>query len=379
MLEIVNLKYLNKRWYLAIAIIAVISATVMAISNPESESADISDHGQQSPMPGGSDIFYTDDEKNNIAIYEKVSPSVVFVTNTRLRRSIFSLNVMEIPQGSGTGFVWDDSGIIVTNFHVVYGADKITIKLQDGSAYDAEVVGIAPDKDLAVLRIDAPASKLRPVTLGESSGLAVGRKVLAIGNPFALDTTLTVGVVSALGRQIKSISNRTIKDVIQTDAAINPGNSGGPLLDSQGRLIGVNTAIYSPSGASAGIGFAIPVNTVKKIVPQLIQYGRVNRPILGIDPLSDRWVKRLGAKGVALLSVIPGQPAAKAGMIGMREDRRGRIHLGDVIIAVDDEPILNQDDLLDVLERHQADDVIKVTTIREDEIHNYEVKLANPE
>ncbi|MDK1022754.1 MAG: trypsin-like peptidase domain-containing protein [Gammaproteobacteria bacterium] len=375
------MKYPNKPWHLLIAVIAVIIATVMALSNPESESTRLSDHGEQSPtsLPGSSDIFYTDDEKNTIAVFQKVSPSVVFVTNTGLRRSFLSLNVMEVPQGSGTGFVWDDSGIIVTNFHVVVGANKITIKLQDGSAYDAEVVGIAPDKDIAVLRIDAPSSKLTPVTLGESSSLVVGRKVLAIGNPFALDTTLTVGVVSALGREIKSISNRTIKDVIQTDAAINPGNSGGPLLDSQGRLIGVNTAIYSPSGASAGIGFAIPVNTLKKIVPQLIEYGRVNRPILGIDPLSDSWAKRLRAKGVALLSVIPGQPAAKAGMIGVREDRRGRIHLGDVIIAVDDTPILNQDDLLDILESHQAGDVIKVTTIREDEIHNYEVKLANPE
>jgi S1-C subfamily serine protease len=375
----VNVKH--KPWYLAMAIIAGLAATVMAISNPESDPTVISDQVQETaaPLPGNSDIFYTDDEQNNIAVFQKVSPSVVFVTNTGLRRNFLSMNAMEIPQGSGTGFVWDESGLIVTNFHVVFRANKITITLQDGSNYDAEVVGIAPDKDIAVLRIDAPASKLIPITLGQSSGLSVGRKVLAIGNPFALDTTLTVGVVSALGREIKSISQRTIKDVIQTDAAINPGNSGGPLLDSHGQLIGVNTAIYSPSGASAGIGFAIPVDTVKKIVPQLIQYGRINRPVLGIDPLSDNWAKRLRAKGVALLSVIPDQPAAKAGMIGVREDRRGRIHLGDVIIAVDDDPILNQDDLLEVLEGHQAGDVIKVTTIREDEIHNYEVKLANPE
>jgi len=353
----------------------------MAISNSESEPSSISDHDQKPPTPlaGNSDVFYTNDEQNNIAVFQEVSPSVVFVTNTRLRRNSFSLNVMEIPQGSGTGFVWDESGLIVTNFHVVYRANKITIKLQDGSDYDAEVVGVAPDKDIAVLRIDAPTSKMKPVTLGQSSTLSVGRKVLAIGNPFALDTTLTVGVVSALGREIKSISQRTIKDVIQTDAAINPGNSGGPLLDSHGKLIGVNTAIYSPSGASAGIGFAIPVDTLKKIVPQLIQYGRVNRPVLGIDPLSDNWAKRLRAKGVALLSVIPGQPAEKSGMVGVREDRRGKLHLGDVIIAVDDDPILNQDDLLEVLESHQAGDVIKVTTIREDEIHNYEVELANPE
>jgi S1-C subfamily serine protease len=185
-------------------------------------------------------------------------------------------------------------------------------------------------------------------------------------------------VVSALDRQIKSISNRTIKGVIQTDAAINPGNSGGPLLDSHGRLIGVNTAIFSPSGASAGIGFAIPVDTIKKIVPQLIKFGHVNRPVLGIDPLSDSWAKRLRAKGVALLSVVPGEAAEKAGMVGVREDRQGRIHLGDVIIAVDDQPVLNQDDLLDTLENHQAGDTVKITTLREDEIHHYDVTLGSP-
>jgi S1-C subfamily serine protease len=372
---------MKKQRYLAMLAVAAVAAAVIAVSDPNSQSGVATDEVQQAPvsLTGSSDVFYTDDEQNNIAVFEKVSPSVVFVTNTGLRRNFLSLNVMEIPQGSGTGFVWDDTGLIVTNFHVVYRANKITITLQDGTDYDAEVVGIAPDKDIAVLRIDAPKRKLKPVTLGQSSALSVGRKVLAIGNPFALDTTLTVGVVSALGREIKSISNRTIKDVIQTDAAINPGNSGGPLLDSRGQLVGVNTAIFSPSGASAGIGFAIPVDTVKKIVPQLIQYGRVNRPVLGIDPLSDNWAKRLRAKGVALLSVIPGQPAAKAGMIGVREDRRGRIHLGDVIIAVDDEPILNQDDLLEVLESHTAGDVIKVTTLREDEIHHYDVELANPE
>ncbi len=380
---IVSFNFPAKIWYLVISVAAVIAAAVMATSNPGSESASVSNNDlaseSSSPLPSRSEVFYTDDEANNIAVYRKVSPSVVFVTNTGLRRNFLRPNVMEIPQGSGTGFVWDDTGLIVTNFHVVYRANKITIRLQDGSDYDAEVVGIAPDKDIAVLKIDAPTESLHPLTLGESSTLSVGRKVLAIGNPFALDTTLTVGVVSALGREIKSISNRTIKDVIQTDAAINPGNSGGPLLDSHGRLIGVNTAIYSPSGASAGIGFAIPVDTVKMIVPQLIEFGHINRPVLGIEPLSDNWAKRLQVKGVALLSVVPGQPASKAGIIGVREDRRGRIHLGDVIIAVDDEPILNQDGLLQVLENHHAGDVIKVTTMKEDQIYNYEVTLAEQE
>jgi S1-C subfamily serine protease len=371
----------NSRTVLTLAIVSVI-ITLLLVIYPTGEETHPIESAQaladENSITSSESVFYTNDEKNNIAVFEKVSPSVVFVTNKGLRRNFLSLNVMEIPQGSGTGFVWDDEGLIVTNFHVVYRANKIVITMQDGEDYDAEVVGIAPDKDIAVLRIDAPRDKLKPVSLGESNNLSVGRKVLAIGNPFALDTTLTVGVVSALDREIKSISNRTIKGVIQTDAAINPGNSGGPLLDSHGNLIGVNTAIYSPSGASAGIGFAIPVDTVKKIVPQLIKFGHINRPVLGIDPLSDNWAKRLRAKGVALLSVIPGQPAEKAGMVGVREDRRGRIHLGDVIIAVDDQPILNQDDLLETLENHEAGDIIKVTTIREDEIHNYEVTLDSP-
>ena len=284
------------------------------------------------PAPG---IDLTSDEANNISVFEAASPSVVFVTNTQLRRRRFSLNVMEIPKGSGTGFVWDESGLIVTNFHVVYGANKITITLQSGNSYEAEIVGASPEKDIALLSIKAPNEALVPLPLGDSNQLAVGRKVLAIGNPFALDTTLTVGVVSALGREIKSMNNRTISGVIQTDAAINPGNSGGPLLNSKGELIGVNTAIYSPSGASAGIGFAIPVATLKNIIPQLQKYGRLYRPVLGIETLSDSWASRLKIKGVVLFAVKPGLPAAKAGMIGVREDIRGNIHLGDVIIAID--------------------------------------------
>lgn len=324
-------------------------------------------------------VFHTNDETNNIAVFESASPSVVFVTNTQLRRRRFSLNVMEIPRGSGTGFIWEESGLIVTNFHVVYGANRITITLQSNKSYEAEVVGTAPEKDIALLKIDAPGEKLKPLPLGDSASLAVGRKVLAIGNPFALDTTLTVGVVSALGREIKSIANRTIKNVIQTDAAINPGNSGGPLLDSHGRLIGVNTAIYSPSGASAGIGFAIPVNTVRKIVPQLIEHGRLIRPMLGIDPLTDYWTRRLRIKGVAIMTVIEGMPADLAGMVGMREDRRGNIYLGDVIIAINGHSVTNEDSLLTQLEQHRPGDVVEVTTLKDDEIHNYNITLVAPD
>ena len=330
-------------------------------------------------VPQEDSAFYTDDERNNIAVFEAASPSVVFVTNTQLRRQRFSLNVMEIPRGSGTGLIWDDSGLIVTNFHVVYGANKITITLQSNRSYEATVVGTAPEKDIALLKIDAPEEDLIALPLGDSASLAVGRKVLAIGNPFALDTTLTVGVVSALGREIKSLNNRTIKDVIQTDAAINPGNSGGPLLDSRARLIGVNTAIYSPSGASAGIGFAIPVNTLKLIIPQLREHGKLFRPVIGIETLPDYWTRRLRVKGVAILSVREGMPADKAGMIGVREDRRGNIHLGDVIIAIDGDSVTNEDLLLSQLEQYEPGDTIKITTLRDDEIRNYDVTLKAPD
>ena len=201
---------------------------------------------------------------------------------------------------------------------------------------------------------------------------------MAIGNPFELDTTLTVGVVSALGREIKSLDNRTIKDVIQTDAAINPGNSGGPLLDSMGQLVGVNTSIISPTGANAGIGFAIPVNTVKLIVPQLLAHGRLYRPILGIEVLPEPWARRFRVKGVAIMSVQDGLPASKAGMEGIWEDQRRNIHLGDVIIAVDEEPVVNEDTLLSLLEKYQPGDQVSVTTMKNEDIYNYSIRLAEP-
>ena len=226
--------------------------------------------------------FSTDDEANTTEVFQLASPAVVFVTSTELRRQRFTRNVMEIPRGAGSGFIWNaDSGLVVTNYHVVAGADRLTITLEDEQAFQAEVVGLAPERDLAVLRMMDPPDNLTELPVGDSSELSVGRKVMAIGNPFGLDTTLTVGVVSALDREIQSPSNRTIRGVIQTDAAINPGNSGGPLLNSLGQLIGVNTAIYSPSGGSAGIGFAIPVNTVIEVVPQLIAFGKIMRPVLG--------------------------------------------------------------------------------------------------
>ena len=326
-------------------------------------------------------VAITRDEQNNIDVFREVSPSVVFVTNTAIRRrSLFSFNVMETPQGSGTGFVWDDSGLIVTNYHVVARASRILITLQSGDSYEAVTVGEAPEKDIAVLRIEAPREKLEPIALGDSQSLSVGRKVLAIGNPFGLDTTLTVGVVSALGREIKSLTNRTIKDVIQTDAAINPGNSGGPLLNSRGQLVGVNTAIYSPSGASAGIGFAIPVNTLKRIMPRLIKHGNLFRPVLGVETLSDYYAQRMGATtGVAILAVRPGYPASDAGLIGVREDRRGRIYLGDVIVGINGDPVTNGDSLLSLLEQYEPGEEVKVATLRDEKIRTISIQLQRPD
>ncbi len=318
--------------------------------------------------------FKTEDEANNIEIFKSASPSVVYVTNKTIQRGFFSFNVQEIPQGTGSGFVWDDSGIIVTNFHVIQGASRVTITLNDGTDLEANLVGVAPDKDLAVLKVNTN-KQLTPLPLGDSSLLEVGRKVIAIGNPFGLDTTLTVGVVSALNREIDAVSNRKIRGVIQTDASINPGNSGGPLLNSLGQLVGVNTAIYSPSGASAGIGFAIPVNTVKKIVPQLIKYGRIVRPDLGIEMAPDYWARRIGVDGVLVLRTKPGTGADKAGIVGMSRDRRGNIVIGDLIVSIDGEKISNSDDLLNVLEQRKSGDVVSLVIERDGRQYQTKVEL----
>ena len=364
----------------ATSILLIIAVAVLATGNENETSPIETQKGLMNTALNAthSVIQLTNDESNNIQVFKDASPSVVFVTNTQLRRQRFSLNVMEIPKGSGTGFIWDESGLIITNYHVIHGANKITITLESGNPYPAEVVGFAAEKDIAVLRIKAPNETLKPIVLGDSADLAVGRKVLAIGNPFALDTSLTVGVVSALGREIKSTDNRTIKDVIQTDAAINPGNSGGPLLNSMGELIGVNTAIYSPSGASAGIGFAIPINTIAKLVPQLIQHGRLIRPVIGIETLKDDQARRLRVKGVVVFSVQEGLAADAAGMVGLRYDNRGQIHLGDVVIAINDAPVTNEDSLLSSLEQFVPGDKIKVTSLRDEKIYNYDVVLTEP-
>ena len=320
--------------------------------------------------------FATDDEANTTEVFSNASPSVVYVTSTALRRQMFSLNVMEIPQGAGSGFVWDDSGLIVTNYHVVARANRLTVTLSDQREFEAKVVGLAPERDLAVLRLIDPPEGLVELPLGDSSELSVGRKVLAIGNPFGLDTTLTVGVVSALGREIQSPSGRQIRGVIQTDAAINPGNSGGPLLNSLGQLIGVNTAIYSPSGASAGIGFAIPVNTVREVVPQLIAYGKILRPILGIERASDQWIRRNKIEGVPIVRTYRGFPADGAGMIGASRVGRNDIMLGDIITSVDGQEVRSNEDFLSAMEKHRVGDTVTITTMRAGKTFSFDVELT---
>jgi S1-C subfamily serine protease len=237
------------------------------------------------------------------------------------------------------------------------------------------VVGIAPDKDLAVLRIDAPAKRLRPIPLGTSKELQVGQSVFAIGNPFALDQTLTTGVISALGREIESVTRRPIQGVIQSDAAINPGNSGGPLLDSAGRLIGVNTAIYSPSGASAGIGFAIPVDTVNRIVPELIRSGRITRPGLGVQIAEEQLTAQLGVNGVLVVDVARAGPGAKAGIRPTRRDGSGRVTLGDVITAIDGKKVESPNDLFLLLENYKVGDTVTVTVLRDGKTAQAKVTL----
>jgi S1-C subfamily serine protease len=320
------------------------------------------------------------DEQAHVELFRKASPSVVNITSLGVQRDLFSMNVQQVPRGTGTGFVWDERGHIVTNFHVIQGANGARVTLADQSSWDAELVGAYPDRDLAVLRIQAPQDKLPPIALGSSRDLQVGQRVYAIGNPFGLDQTLTTGIVSALGREIESFNQRTIRGVIQTDAAINPGNSGGPLLDSAGRLIGVNTQIASPSGASAGIGFAIPVDEVNRIVPRLIRDGRFVRPALGVTagpPALQRALKL--PKGVPLVQVAPNSPAAKAGLQPFRRGRGDEIVAGDVITAVNDEPVESLDDILEVLERRQPGDRVTVSLWRAGQTRKLTLTLGSSE
>ena len=316
-----------------------------------------------------------EDEKSTIELYNQSRQGVVNITTLANRKTGINLNIQQMPEGTGSGFVWDDAGHIVTNFHVIQNADAAQITFADQSVFQARLVGYFADKDLAVLKVDAPKGKLKPLPLGRSDDLQVGQKVYAIGNPFGLDQTLTTGIISALGREIDSVNKRPIKNVIQSDAAINPGNSGGPLLDSAGLLIGVNTAIYSTSGVSAGIGFAIPVDEVNRVVPELIKHGKVTKPGLGVTLAPDNMSRQWVPEGVVVLDVLPEGAAAKVGIRGSSRKKTGNIVLGDIIKSVDGKQIKVLKDLYLVLDQKKVGDVVKVLILREEVEMGFDITL----
>ena len=318
------------------------------------------------------------DEKATIEIFEGARASVVFITTAERVVDPWTRNAYDVARGSGSGFVWDRLGHVVTNHHVIAGASGAIVRLADGRAFPARLVGSVPEHDLAVLHIGVGADRPPPIAVGTSRDLKVGQKVYAIGNPFGLDWTLTTGIVSALNRLLPTEEGGSIRGLIQTDAAINPGNSGGPLLDSAGRLIGVNTAIYSPSGASAGIGFAVPADTVNRVVPQLIAKGRYAPPALGIrfDPRSDALLRQAGLSGVMVLDVIAGSGAEKAGLRPARISAWGRIELGDVIVSLDGKEITNVDEMRTVLEERRVGDEVRVGLIRDGKAMEVRVVLT---
>lgn len=319
-----------------------------------------------------------EDEKATIALFERTRDSVVYIATREQVRDFWSRNVFSVPKGSGSGFVWDDAGHIVTNNHVIEGASEATVKLADGHSYNAVLVGASPENDIAVLKISTGFRKPDPVPIGTSHDLRVGQKVFAIGNPFGLDWTLTNGIISALDRSLTEDNGATVSHLIQTDAPINPGNSGGPLLDSAGRLIGINTAIYSPSGASAGIGFAVPVDTVNRVVPQLIRQGRYLHPSLGVEldeSLNQRLCAMLNVRSVVVLRVPAGSLAAHAGMEGVRVSRTGDIIAGDIIIAINGKPVENVAALSAVLDDASVGDVVHLTVLRDGRKRQLDIAL----
>ena len=308
-----------------------------------------------------------ENEKNTINVIESVAPSVVHVSNMQYTKiGIFTFDVTEAPAGPGTGFIWDSLGHVVTNYHVVADSDHILISFKDGKTVPAAVIGVEPRKDIAVLAVKAePGMHLKGIPVANSSTLIVGQKAIAIGSPFGLDQSVTQGIISALGRSIPGIGGVTIRDMIQTDASINPGNSGGPLLDSRGHLVAMNTMIFSQSGGSAGVGFGVPSNTIRRIVDQIIRFGKVRQPGLGIVRLDGSIARRLGLEGVVVRDVLAGGGAAKAGIRPIARGGQGEILLGDIIVAIDGKPVKDFDDLYNMIEDKAIGSQVGVTLLRE--------------
>jgi S1-C subfamily serine protease len=321
----------------------------------------------------------TAEERVTIELFEKSKRSVVFISTSERVRDLWTRNVHTIPRGTGSGFVWDEQGDIVTNYHVIAGASEARVRLNDGRDYPATLVGASPFHDLAVLRVKVPSNPPPPLPLGSSRELRVGQRVYAIGNPFGLDWTLTTGIVSALDRALNAEGGSTIEHLIQTDAAINPGNSGGPLLDSAGRLVGMNTAIFSPTGASAGIGFAVPIDTINRVAPALIAHGRYTRPSLGIemdDDVNGVLSARLNVEGVFVLGVLPKGPAAAAGLREARLQADGTVVPGDVVVAVGDKPVASVARLLSRLDDFNPGDRVRLGILRDGKRITVEVTLG---
>jgi putative serine protease PepD len=329
---------------------------------------------------GITDPSATTDEQNNIEIYRTLSPGVVNIHSTSYARDFFGF--VEPQEGSGSGSILDQEGNILTNYHVIERAQRLSVSLGGQKDYPARVIGGDPDTDLAVIRlIEKPREPLTVVPLGDSDKLSVGQKVLAIGNPFGLDRTLTTGVISGLQRPIRARNGRPIEGAIQTDASINPGNSGGPLLDSHGRMIGINSQILSPSGASAGVGFAVPVNIAKRIVPQLVRNGVVSRPKLGINT---RDVETLRSQvelpvsdGVMIWQIAAGGAAANAGLRGLTQTEDGDVELGDIIVGIAGEKVARTDDLYRILDKHKVGESVTVDIVRNGKRMSVPVQLQS--
>lgn len=318
------------------------------------------------------------DERATIDLFRNSRESTVFISTRQRVTDFWTRNVYSVPRGSGSGLIWDGAGHVLTNYHVIAGASQAQVQLADGRQLSARLVGASPQHDLAVLKIGGVGFKAPArVPIGTSADLQVGQTVFAIGNPFGLDWTLTKGIVSALDRTLPNESGTDIRHLIQTDAAINPGNSGGPLLDSAGRLIGINTAIYSPSGASAGIGFAVPVDTVMRVVPQLIANGRYTRPSLGIeseDDMNDRLKRATGISGIFVLRVEPGSVAERAGLLPARRTPRGVVP-GDIVLALNGKPVERVGDLLARLDDYRVGQKVELTVMREGKKRNVQLEL----